>query len=103
MPVRTRGRRYLKFSIRSSQDIDEKEAFEAIQKGVLTLHGIRGLSEIEPTLIEFHPEKQEGILRCSRAHLRDLRASLALITRIGDSNASIQVAKVSGTLKSLRA
>jgi len=83
--------------------LDEKEVFDAIQKGVLMLHGIKGMSEIEPSLIDFDPEKQEGILRCSRAYLRDMRASLALITKFGDSNTSIQVVKVSGTLKSLRA
>jgi len=59
-------------------------------------------STIEPNLIDFDEDSQSGILRCNHGHLREMRASLAFITSIGESAAAIHVDKVSGTIRSLK-
>ncbi|MFQ6054314.1 MAG: Rpp14/Pop5 family protein [Candidatus Bathyarchaeia archaeon] len=74
----------------------------AFRKGVLRLYGLHGLSQIAPALLEFDEEKQTGILRCSRSHLRQMRAALAYITSIDGSAAAIRVMRVSGTIKALK-
>lgn len=102
MPVRRTRRRYLSFQVSSDQRHSEQEVADAIQKGVLRLYGVHGLSQIEPVLIEFDEEAQMGILRCSHRQLRKMRASLAYITSIGCHSASIHTAMVSGTIKALR-
>ena len=75
---------------------------DTVQRSVLSIYGLRGLSDIEPTLIEFDEETNTGIIRCNHSHLRQMRTALAFITDIGDDSAAIHVGKVSGTIKSLR-
>ena len=101
MPIR-KSRRYLRIWIRGAQVFSSKEVADAIHKGVLSLYGLHGFSQIEPMLIEFEEAEQTGILRCNRSHLREMRASLAFIVNIGDSSAAIHVTRTSGTIKSLR-
>ena len=102
MPVRRVRRRYLRFRVASERRYRGQEVADAVQRGVLILYGIHGLSQIEPVLIEFDEDEQTGILRCSHLHLRRMRASLAYITSIGGSAASIHVVRVAGTIKALR-
>ena len=102
MPVRRRGRRYLMVQVAGAKRFTAKEVADAVQKGVHNLYGVWGTSQIEPMLINFDEEDQRGILRCNRAHLRKMRASLTLITDIADSAAAIHVGKVSGTIKALK-
>lgn len=102
MPVHRKRRRYLKFWIRGDDAFSVKEVADAIQRSVLTLYGVHWLSAIEPNLIEFDEDSQSGILRCNHSHLREMRASLAFITSIGESKAAIRVERVSGTIRSLK-
>ena len=102
MPVRGTGRRYLSFWVSGERDHDIDDVANAIQEEVLSLFGIRGLSSIEPKVIEFKETEQRGILRCDRDHLTEMRAALTLIIQIGDSLAAILVERASGTLRSLR-
>lgn len=85
----------------SSGFFKEKEVIDAVRKGVLNLYGIEGLSLIDPMLIDFS-EGQKGTLRCNTSYLREMRATLALITNVGGQSAAIFVEKASGTIKSLR-
>lgn len=101
MPVR-KSCRYLRIWVRGARGFSSKEVSDAIQKGVLSLYGFHGLSQLEPTLIEFEEAEQIGILKCSCSHLREMRASLAFIVNVGDSSAAIHVTRASGTIKSLR-
>ena len=100
--MRGTGRRYLSFRVVGERDHDIDDVANAIQGEVLSLFGIRGLSIIEPKIIEFKEADQKGILRCDRDHLTEMRAALTLITQVGDSLAAILVEKASGTLRSLR-
>lgn len=102
MPVRRARRRYLRFKVASDRRFRSKEIADAIHKEVLWLYGVHGLSQLEPVLVDFDEDGQTGILRCIRLHLRRMRASLAYITSISGSAASIHVLRVSGTIKSLK-
>lgn len=102
MPVNRKRRRYLKFWIRGNEGFSVKEVADAIQRGVLAFYGVEGLSTIETNLIDFDEDSQSGILRCNHSHLKELRASLAFITRIGEGAAAIHVDKVSGTIRNLK-
>ena len=84
-----------------SGSFTEKEVIDAVRKGVLNLYGIEGLSLIDPMLIDFS-EGQKGTLRCNTSHLREMRATLTLITNVAGQSAAIFVEKASGTIKSLR-
>ncbi len=101
MPLRVKHR-YLDFTILSEGVFGEKDVQYAVSKSVLHLYGLKGLSLITPSLIEFDVKEQRVIIRCSHSHLRLMRASLAYVTCIENVEASIIVKKVSGTLKSLR-
>jgi RNase P/RNase MRP subunit POP5 len=85
---------------------DKKQSFndveDAILKSILHLYGIHGLSLIEPKLIEFQFEKQNGILRCNHLYLDKMRSSLAYITFIDKDEVSIHPFYISGTIKSLK-
>lgn len=102
MPVRRLGRRYIGLLVAGPQRFTTKEVADAVQKGVLNLYGVLGLSRMEPVLIEFDENNQKGILRCSRPHLREMRVALTFITNIAGSAAVIHVRRISGTIKALR-
>ena len=101
MPVRRKRRRYLKFWVRGGDGVSVKEVADAIQRSTLALYGIQGLATIEPNLIDFDEGSQSGILRCNHDGLREMRASLAFVTAIGDRASAIHVDKISGTIRSL--
>ena len=92
----------MSFWVAGDRDHDREQVISAIREEVLDLFGAQGLSRIEPKLIGFDAAEQRGVLRCDRAHMTDARAALTLVTRVGDSNATIHVEKVSGTIKSLK-
>ena len=102
MTIRRRKSRYLMFSISSANSYQKEEVEKVIEKSVLRLYGIKGLSQISPQLIRFDENSQKGILRCNYLYLRPLRASLAFIDIIRDANTSLHVEKVSGSLKTLK-
>lgn len=102
MPVRRKGRRYLRIRVESSRGFTAKEVINSIQRGILEIHGVQGLSQIEPVLLEFDEEDQRGILRCNRDQVIEARAAIALVTAIGGTPAAMHVMRVSGTIRSLR-
>ena len=103
MPVRGTGRRYLAISIDGGDAFSEQEISDALYQAVQELFGDFGVSGLRPRLIEYDEEKREGIVRCDRSHTREMRAALALITEISNSDVAVRVTGVSGTIKSLKA
>ena len=103
MPVRGTGRRYLAISIDGGDAFSEQEISDALYQAVQELFGDFGVSGLRPRLIEYDEEKREGIVRCDRSHTREMRAALALITEISNSDAAVRVMGASGTIKSLKA
>ncbi|UCH57870.1 MAG: hypothetical protein JSV18_02915 [Candidatus Bathyarchaeota archaeon] len=102
MPVKKPRRRYFKFVVEGPTRFTASEVFEALVEGVRDIFGLSGLSRVDPHLIDFDEAKQEGVLRCNRTRIREMRASLTLISKIGGSPATVYVTKVSGTIKALK-
>ncbi len=102
MPVRSVRRRYLLFSVTIESPIVEKAIWEAIRDSILTLYGSKGLSLIDPNLIEYNEAAKSGIIRCTHETERFLRASLASIVEVSGVPTAIRVQRVSGTIKTLR-
>lgn len=102
MPVRGTRRRYLMFQIFSEGRFEERIVEEAIMRGIITLYGVKGLSQANPQLVEYDMEGKEGVLRCSHTQLRQVKASLAYITSLEGLPTSIHIRRVSGTLRALR-
>ncbi len=103
MPVRGTGRRYLAISLDGGDAYSEQEISNTLYQAVQELFGEYGVSSIRPRLIEYDEEKREGIVRCNRSSTRKMRAALALITEISNSDAAVRVTGASGTIKSLKA
>ncbi len=66
------------------------------------LFGITGLSQADLTFINYDEEKGLGVLRCSHKLLDNVRASIAFIQKADGKNVSLNVLRVSGTIKKLR-
>jgi len=97
-----RRRRYLWIAVRGDTSFAYNDVAEAIQRSLLNLFGVEGLSLAEPKLIDFDEGVQSGILRCNHLRLENVRASLAHVTSIEGSTAAIHVINVSGTIKALK-
>jgi len=102
MPVRLVRRRYMLFKVTSEANPDEKTIWENLRDSVYMLYGAKGLSLVDPNLIEYNEKTKAGIVRCTHDTDRFLRASLATIVAISGSPAAIRVQRSSGTIKSLR-
>lgn len=102
MPVRKKRRQYLSFWVDCARRLITKEILDSVQRRVLDLYGVQGLSQVEPVLIDFDEDTQTGILRSNRDRIRSLRAALALITEVGGNPAAVRVCLTSGTIRSLK-
>ena len=68
----------------------EKAIWETIRDSILTLYGSKGLSLIDPNLIEYNEETKNGIIRCTHDTERFLRASLASIMNVSERTSCLQ-------------
>ena len=102
MPVRGVRRRYLLFNVEGEHSPVEKAIWETIRDSVLTLYGSKGLSLVDPNLIEYNEETRNGIIRCTHDTERFLRASLASIMSVSGTPVALRVQRTSGTIKALR-
>ena len=102
MPVRGIRRRYMLFNIATDYSPVERDIWETIRDSILTLYGAKGLSLIDPNLIEYNRETRNGIIRCTHDTDRFIRASLASIMNVSGEPAALRVQRTSGTIKALR-
>ncbi|KPV63039.1 MAG: Ribonuclease P protein component 2 [Candidatus Bathyarchaeota archaeon BA1] len=98
-PVR---RRYLALRIVSGHPLNEREVMSAIWDATLRIFGEYGVSRAGPTLIEYDPQKNRAIVRCSHLVLDMVRAAIASITEVNGKTSTFHVLGVSGTLRALR-
>jgi len=102
MPVRAHRRRYLGFTVEGLNNLDDKIIGDTLFDAVSKYQGVKGLSMANLKLIEFNPENNFGIVRCSNTYIREVQASIALIDNIMGKLACIHVDRVSGTIRALR-
>ena len=102
MPVRGVRRRYLHFVVEGGSP-SELEVWEAIRDSVQSIYGAKGISLMDPNLIEYVAEARNGIVRCTHDNERRLRASLARVMAISGKPSAVRVLRSSGTIRTLRA
>ena len=66
------------------------------------LFGITGLSQADLVFIHYDEDRSLGVLRCSHKFVGNVRASLAFIQKAGGKEVSLNVLRVSGTIKKLK-
>ncbi len=96
-------RRYLALKIDSDEPPDSREVSDAVWDAVLKLFGDIGASQAGLYMVGSDKEKSYMVLRCSHKALPMVRAAIASITKVGGKPAAVQVLRISGTLKALRA
>lgn len=94
-------RRYLALQLEVEGIPSEREIMDSIWTAVTKLFGEVGASLTGLTMIKFDVERRIAVIRTSLVSLHSVRASLATITSIAESDASVHVLAVSGTLKAL--
>ncbi len=95
-------RRYLLLQIDIDGPLSEQELLGEIWNSITEMYGEYGASLANLSLICYDETKKKAIVRVGLVALQPLRASLALITRIADREAAVNLIQVSGTIKSLR-
>jgi RNase P/RNase MRP subunit POP5 len=90
------------FRVRGGAEAAGDEVFDALASEFRLLYGAKGLSEAGLKLIEYDAAARRGVVRCNHAHLTGVRAALARLVELGGAPASVQVERVSGTIRSLR-
>lgn len=99
--MKRQKRRYLLLRIDSDSKPSQQDLIEAIWGSITKLYGECGASATNLSVINYNEENKRALIRVSLNALQSIRASLALITRIGDKDAAIHLISVSGTMKSL--
>jgi len=95
-------RRYLLLQIDTDAALSQREFTDAVWSAITRLYGEYGASSTNLSLINYDEEKKSALIRVSLNALQPVRASLALITRIADRDATVHVIGISVTVKSLK-
>ena len=105
LPPSLRGRRrYIAYQVISEEKILLQDLANSIWHSVLNFLGEHGSSKADMWIAKniYDEKRQMGLIRCSHLSVEDIRASLALIERIGDTRVVVKVLGVSGTIKAAK-
>lgn len=94
-------RRYIALQVDSEGAPIPKEVIDAVWNAVTKLYGEYGASRTSLKLIDYNVEKKIAVIRTSLTTVGIVRAALASITSIANSETTVHVKAVSGTIKSL--
>lgn len=92
-------RRYIQIRFECSRRLSESEAREELYNAILSFLGELGFSKANPKLIEFRDNS--GVLVSSNQEVQNVKAALALVSKIKGENGCIRVLKVSGMISKL--
>ena len=95
-------RRYLALQVESPFTLHPRALIDAIWNAVSLLYGEYGASKTNLSLIEYNSETNRAIVRTTLVSLDQVRASLITITLIDDTQVSLHVLAISGTIKALK-
>lgn len=102
LPTLKEKKRYLAFEIISKSKINDFRAVsEQIMAKSLELIGQLGVAKAGLRVIQdcWNPESQKGIIRVGHKQVDEIRAALALITKIDGKEAIVKSVGSSGILK----
>jgi ribonuclease P/MRP protein subunit POP5 len=93
-------RRYIAFELISEEKVEFQDLSNSIWHSMLNLLGELGASQAEAWIARdiYDSEKQTGIMRCTHDTVEQVRTSLALIDRIGDTRVIVRVLGISGSI-----
>ena len=101
-PTQKENWRYIAFRILSKKAVKESEVVKALVNSITHFLGELGASDANSWLIDYDEKKGQGIFRCSRDAVKQVVASITLVSKIGMQDAAFLVLGVSGTIKALR-
>jgi ribonuclease P/MRP protein subunit POP5 len=105
LPPSLRGRRrYIAYQVISEEKFLQDDLFNTMWHSVLNFLGEQGTSKTNMWIVKdsYDDKNQTGLIRCSHISVEHVRASLALIERIGDVRVVFKILGVSGTIKAAK-
>jgi RNase P/RNase MRP subunit POP5 len=95
-------KRYISFELRMAAPPTDADLLKrALYAEALRFFGEFGLSKAALKLVEYHPDKKLGILRCERGMADESLGFLALLDSLDNKPARIVSLRTSGTIKGL--
>lgn len=94
-------RRYLALQIEVERMPNEREFIDAVWSSIVQLYGEFGASQTGLALISYDIERNSAVIRTALGALSMVRSSVALITSLAGTKASVHILAISGTIKSL--
>jgi ribonuclease P/MRP protein subunit POP5 len=91
-------KRYVSFRVEGGR-FAKADVVRSLWSAVLGTLGALGAARAEFMVVDFDEASQKGILRCSAKELDVVRASIALLDKIGSGPAFVRVTDVTGTIK----
>jgi ribonuclease P/MRP protein subunit POP5 len=95
-------KRYLALKVVCEQSVNERDVRDAVWNAVLKLFGEYGVSQTNLGFMEYDPQRDYVVVRCSHTAVEMVRASIASIMEINGKPVVVHVIGVSGTLRALR-
>lgn len=81
--------------------LEKFEIWRTILSNIQHLVGVLGYIDVNPYLVKIQKDLDGLIIRCNSKQVRTLVAAIALVNNIGGVRVSLDVKRISGTLKSL--
>lgn len=96
--------RYIIVEILADGDRSLGQFVDAVWEESLALLGERGVAEADPWIIKdlFDRDRQRAGIRVRKDEVEEMRAALALVTKVGGVEATVHVLGVTGTMDSAR-
>jgi ribonuclease P/MRP protein subunit POP5 len=97
-------RRYIAYQVYSEDRFIFQDLSNSIWHSILNFLGELGASKADIWVAKdvYDESRQIGIIRCSHDAVEQVRASLALMERIGDVRVIVKVLGISGSIKATR-
>lgn len=97
LPSLRAKKRYLAFELVSEGQVSRSDLVKEVMSSASSLLGDVTASECDIRVLGF--EDWKGIIQCSHTKVKETRASLATLTRVGGKRATLHVLGISGTIK----
>ncbi len=92
-------RRYIVFTIISSESISRQEFEKALREKLSSLYGVIGLVKSDPQLVYYEPSLKRGVIRTSHLMKDYVVATLSLIKNVNGKKVLVVPVKTTGTIK----
>jgi len=94
--------RYLVFKVHTKNNPHRRDVVKSIQKTHLHLYGEAGAGRHDQYVMDYNTDKKMGIVKCRHNYLGETRAALTLLHKIKNTDAFLEIQKITGTLKKAR-